>query len=95
LQQILCRAVGDRGCFAFWSWLRENRAPWVAAIRVASLIGFAVVLTRAETRSQAGRTRRTAASTLARRSRGYGVWKEHGPTDGIFSVRPSVSEAVR
>jgi small multidrug resistance family-3 protein len=43
------------GCFAFWSWLRENRAPWVAAIGVASLIVFAAVLTRAET-AFAGRT---------------------------------------
>jgi small multidrug resistance family-3 protein len=37
------------GCFAFWAWLRQNRAPWLAALGVASLIGFAAVLTRAET----------------------------------------------
>jgi small multidrug resistance family-3 protein len=37
------------GCFAFWAWLRQNRTPWIAALGVASLIGFAVVLTRAET----------------------------------------------
>lgn len=36
------------GCFAFWAWLRQGRSPWLAAIGIASLIGFAVVLTRAE-----------------------------------------------
>lgn len=36
------------GCFAFWAWLRQGRSPWIAAIGVASLIGFAAVLTRAE-----------------------------------------------
>lgn len=36
------------GCFAFWAWLRQNRSPWLALAGVASLVGFAVVLTRAE-----------------------------------------------
>jgi small multidrug resistance family-3 protein len=36
------------GCFAFWAWLRQGRTPWLALAGVASLIGFAVVLTRAE-----------------------------------------------
>ncbi|MEX2272579.1 MAG: YnfA family protein [Vicinamibacterales bacterium] len=37
------------GCFAFWLWLRRGGSPLVAVIGVASLIGFAVTLTRIDT----------------------------------------------
>ena len=37
------------GCFAFWAWLRRDASPLLAVVGVASLIGFAVVLTRADT----------------------------------------------
>ena len=37
------------GCFAFWAWLRRGAAPAIALLGVASLIGFAAVLTRADT----------------------------------------------
>jgi small multidrug resistance family-3 protein len=37
------------GCFAFWAWLRNGASPVFAAVGVASLIGFAVALTRADT----------------------------------------------
>lgn len=37
------------GCFAFWAWLRRGASPLVALGGIASLIGFAVVLTRSET----------------------------------------------
>jgi small multidrug resistance family-3 protein len=37
------------GCFAFWAWLRRGTSPLVLLLGVASLIGFATVLTRAET----------------------------------------------
>jgi len=37
------------GCFAFWIWLRRGGSPLVAAIGVAALIGFALVLTRVDT----------------------------------------------
>ena len=37
------------GCFAFWAWLRRGASPLVAVIGVTSLIGFAAVLTRADT----------------------------------------------
>lgn len=36
------------GCFAFWAWLRRGQSPFVALLGVASLIAFAVVLTRAD-----------------------------------------------
>ena len=42
------------GCFAFWIWLRRGGSPLVAAAGVASLIGFAVMLTRVNS-SVAGR----------------------------------------
>jgi small multidrug resistance family-3 protein len=37
------------GCFAFWVWLRRGASPFVAVLGIASLIGFAVVLTRVDT----------------------------------------------
>jgi small multidrug resistance family-3 protein len=37
------------GCFAFWVWLRRGASPLIAALGVASLIGFAVALTRVDT----------------------------------------------
>ena len=36
------------GCFAFWLWLRKGMSPWVAIVGMASLIGFAVALTRVD-----------------------------------------------
>lgn len=36
------------GCFAFWLWLRDGRSPLVAVAGVASLIGFAAMLTRVD-----------------------------------------------
>jgi small multidrug resistance family-3 protein len=36
------------GCFAFWAWLRRGAAPLLAIAGVASLIGFAMVLARAD-----------------------------------------------
>jgi small multidrug resistance family-3 protein len=36
------------GCFAFWQWLRRGASPYVAVIGVASLIGFAIALTRVD-----------------------------------------------
>ncbi len=36
------------GCFAFWMWLRRGVTPFVALLGVASLIGFAVALTRVD-----------------------------------------------
>ena len=36
------------GCFAFWLWLRRGASPFVAVLGVASLIGFAIALTRVD-----------------------------------------------
>jgi small multidrug resistance family-3 protein len=36
------------GCFAFWVWLRRGASPFVALVGVGSLVGFAAVLTRAD-----------------------------------------------
>jgi small multidrug resistance family-3 protein len=37
------------GCFSFWLWLRRGVSPAVAALGIASLIGFAFALTRVDT----------------------------------------------
>jgi small multidrug resistance family-3 protein len=37
------------GCFAFWIWLRRGASPFVALLGVASLVAFAVALTRVDT----------------------------------------------
>jgi small multidrug resistance family-3 protein len=34
------------GCFAFWIWLRRGATPLIAVLGIASLICFAVALTR-------------------------------------------------
>ena len=36
------------GCFTFWAWLRRGASPALIVLGVASLIGFAVVLTRVD-----------------------------------------------
>lgn len=36
------------GCFAFWAWLRRGASPFLAVAGIASLVGFAVVLTRSD-----------------------------------------------
>lgn len=37
------------GCFAFWVWLRRGGSSSLAVLGTASLIGFALALTRVET----------------------------------------------
>jgi small multidrug resistance family-3 protein len=40
-------AVGEiAGCFAFWAWLRLAKSPWWIVPGIASLVVFAVLLTR-------------------------------------------------
>ena len=36
------------GCFAFWMWLRRGSTPLVVLLGIASLICFAVALTRVD-----------------------------------------------
>ena len=36
------------GCFAFWVWQRRGVSPFVALVGVASLIAFALALTRVD-----------------------------------------------
>ena len=36
------------GCFAFWMWIRRGAALYVVLLGVASLIGFALALTRVD-----------------------------------------------
>jgi small multidrug resistance family-3 protein len=36
------------GCFAFWAWLRRGVTSLVVVLGIASLIGFALALTRVD-----------------------------------------------
>ena len=36
------------GCFAFWVWARRGATPLVVMLGIASLIGFALALTRVD-----------------------------------------------
>jgi small multidrug resistance family-3 protein len=45
---VLAAILEIAGCFAFWVWLRRGGSPGVALLGVASLVGFAVTLTRAD-----------------------------------------------
>lgn len=62
----LAAAFEIAGCFAFWLWIRRGAALYVAVLGMASLVGFAVALTRVDS-AFAGRTPRTAESTSLRR----------------------------
>ena len=42
-------ALGEiAGCFAFWAWLRLGASPWWALPGLASLVLFALLLTRVD-----------------------------------------------
>jgi small multidrug resistance family-3 protein len=45
---ILAAFAEIAGCFAFWAWLRLDRSPWWALPGTASLILFALLLTRVD-----------------------------------------------
>lgn len=51
---VLAAVLEIAGCFAFWSWLRAGRSPWVALPGVVGLVLFAVCLTRIDS-AYAGR----------------------------------------
>lgn len=42
---VLAAVLDIAGCFAFWVWVRRGAAPWVVVLGIASLVGFALVLT--------------------------------------------------
>jgi small multidrug resistance family-3 protein len=43
---VLAAVFEIAGCFAFWAWVRRGAAPWVIVLGIASLVAFALVLTR-------------------------------------------------
>src|SRR5436190_18723277 len=45
---VIAAGLEIGGCFAFWIWLRQGRSAAVALLGVASLIGFAAMLTRVD-----------------------------------------------
>ena len=45
---VVAAALEIAGCFAFWLWLRNGCSPLVAVVGVASLLGFAAMLTRVD-----------------------------------------------
>jgi small multidrug resistance family-3 protein len=45
---VLAAVLEIAGCFAFWVWVRRGAAPWVVVLGIASLIGFALALTRVD-----------------------------------------------
>jgi small multidrug resistance family-3 protein len=45
---IVAAVLEIAGCFAFWLWIRRGAAVYIAALGVASLVGFAVALTRVD-----------------------------------------------
>ena len=45
---VLAAVLEIAGCFAFWVWLRRGAPPWVVVLGIASLVGFALALTRVD-----------------------------------------------
>ena len=43
---VLAAVLEIAGCFAVWVWVRRVGAAWVVVLGIASLVGFALVLTR-------------------------------------------------
>ena len=45
---VLAAVFEIAGCFAFWVWVRRGAASWVVVLGIASLVGFALALTRVD-----------------------------------------------
>jgi small multidrug resistance family-3 protein len=45
---VLAAVLEIAGCFAFWVWVRRGAAPWIVVLGIASLLGFALALTRVD-----------------------------------------------
>ena len=45
---VLAAVLEIAGCFAFWVWVRRGAAPWIVVLGIASLVGFALALTRVD-----------------------------------------------
>ena len=45
---VMAACLEIAGCFAFWAWLRRDASYLVALAGVASLMGFALILTRVD-----------------------------------------------
>ena len=45
---VLAAVFEIAGCFAFWVWVRRGAAPWVVVLGIASLVSFALALTRVD-----------------------------------------------
>ena len=43
---VLAAILEIAGCFAFWVWVRRDAVSWVVVLGIASLVAFALVLTR-------------------------------------------------
>lgn len=43
---VLAAVFEIAGCFAFWTWVRRGAGPWVVVLGTASLVAFALALTR-------------------------------------------------
>lgn len=66
------------GCFAFWLWLRRGAAPVVAVLGIASLVGFALALTRVDS-AFAGRAYAAYGGIYIAASLGW-LWIVEGQT---------------
>ena len=73
------------GCFAFWSWLRHGRSPLIPLAGVASLVGFAVILTRLDA-PFAGRAYAAYGGVYIAASLGW-LWLVEGQ-------RPTITDSV-
>jgi len=45
---VLAAVLEIAGCFAFWVWVRRGAGPWAVVLGIASLVGFALALTRVD-----------------------------------------------
>lgn len=45
---VLAAVFEIAGCFAFWAWAPRRRSAMVVVLRITSLVGFALALTRVD-----------------------------------------------
>ena len=45
---VIAALLEIAGCFAFWVWMRRGVTPFVLVLGIASLVGFALALTRVD-----------------------------------------------
>jgi len=84
LWYLLAAVAEIGGCFAFWAWLRLGKSPLVVVPGLASLVVFALALTRVEA-DAAGRAYAAYGGVYILASLGW-LWLIEGQRPDLWDV---------